>query len=92
MRRLIWTDKAIGDLASIRRYIAEHHPPAARAMAKRIREVVRHLRRNPEMGKAVMERPGLRELVIDGTPYVVGYRISGGDVEIVRVKHGRELA
>ena len=41
------------------------------------------------MGRAGRVR-GTRELAIDGTPYIVAYRIKGNVVEVLRVIHGAQ--
>jgi len=37
-----------------------------------------------------MERPGTRELVASGTPYVIPYRVKGDWLELIAVFHGKQ--
>ncbi len=67
---------------------AEQCPSAARDMYALVRERTEMLTQFPDMG-----RPGrvygTRELVLDHFPFVIPYRVKGGDVEILRVFHMR---
>ncbi len=86
--RLIWTEPALRDLAAARAYIAQERPAVAKQQISKIVERIKLLRRLPESGRPG-RRPGTRELVVSGTPFVVPYRIRGEDIEILRVLHHR---
>jgi toxin ParE1/3/4 len=62
---------------------------AAERLATRIVAVVEALRNHPRLGRAGTE-PGIRELVIGGTPYIVLYRIRGRRVIISTIWHGAQ--
>ncbi len=62
-------------------------PEAAARLATRIVAVVEALSKHPYLGRAGTE-PGIRELVIGGTPYIVAYRIEGERVIISTIWHG----
>lgn len=84
---LIWSPQAVDDLQSIRTYIGEKNPKAARAVVSVIIALIEsRLPRHPHTG-----RPGriggTRELVIPKLPYVVPYRITEEGIEILRVYH-----
>ena len=84
----LWTPAALADLASLRAYIAEHDPAAARRIVQRIiHSVETALPHSPEMGRPG-RIPGTRELVITGTPFIVPYRLRGETIQILRVYHG----
>jgi toxin ParE1/3/4 len=84
---VIWSDEAIEDLASLKVYVAEANPVAARNIALHIiHNTEELLPANPHMGRPGRV-PGTRELVIPNTPYVVPYRVRGGALEILRVYH-----
>jgi len=55
----------------------------------RIVAVVEALRNHPYLGRAGAE-PGIRELVIGGTPYIVLYRVQGRQVTIDTNWHGAQ--
>ncbi len=55
---------------------------------RRVFRAVNLLQENPAMGRAGRVA-GTRELVVDGTPYIVPYRVRGDAVEILRMFHAR---
>jgi toxin ParE1/3/4 len=85
---LTWTEPALRDLAAARGYIAQENPASAKPQVSKIVERIEMLRRLPESGRPG-RRPGTRELVVSGTPFVVPYRIRGENIEILRVLHHR---
>jgi toxin ParE1/3/4 len=65
---IIWSPEAIEDLVSMRDYIAEDDPAAARRVVLHIiRNVEQLLPDNPQIGRAGRV-PGTRELVIARIP------------------------
>jgi len=79
---------ALTDFNDAQGYIASDNPQAARKVAQRILDSVRKLREFPYIG-----RPGddgaTREWQVQGTPYLVVYRLHNDIVEITRVWHSR---
>jgi len=73
-------------LQEIRAYVARDKPVAAERLAIRIVAVVEALREHPYLGHTGTE-PGVRELIIGGTPYVVLYRVHGKRVTIHTIWH-----
>ena len=85
--KIVWSPEAIEDLISLRAYIAEDDPTAARRVALHIvRNVEQLLPNHPHMGRPGRV-PGTRELVIPNTPYIVPYRLRDQTIQIVRVYH-----
>jgi toxin ParE1/3/4 len=85
--RLRWTRAAERDLDDIADYIGQDGPAAAvRVVLELLEQVEEMLIAHPASG-----RPGrvlgTRELVIEGLPYVVPYRVREKDIEILRVLH-----
>ena len=76
-------------LQEIRAYIALDKPDAAERLATRIVSLAEALRSHPHLGRASAE-PGLRELVVGGTPYVILYRLAGRRVIILTVWHSAQ--
>ena len=84
---LVWSPEAIEDLASLRAYIEQDDPVAARRVALHIiRNVEMLLPRNPEMGRPG-RIPGTRELVVPRTPFIVVYRVQSEVLQIIRIFH-----
>ena len=86
---IVWSALARTRLREIRTYIAHDKPQAAEGLAIRIVAMVELLRNNPYLGRAGAE-PGIRELVIAGTPYIVLYRAHGRRVTINTIWHAAQ--
>ena len=85
---IAWSPEAIEDLASLRVYIAEDNPAAARRVVLHIiQNVEQLLPDNPNIGRAGRV-PGTREFVIPRTPNIVPYRFQGSTIQILRVYRG----
>ena len=85
--RLRWTRRAEADLISTADYIGQDGPAAAaRVILELIEQTEVSLTKHPAIG-----RPGriigTRELVMGSLPYVIPYRVRGGDIEVLRVLH-----
>lgn len=87
MRRVIWTDRALADLADLREYVALDNPEAAREQALRVVEAAEALAQHPGRGRPGRVT-GTRELVIPNTPYLAPSRVSDDRIEVLRVMHG----
>lgn len=89
--KLFWTRSARRELRELMLYIAERDPLAAVRVVDRIEDSLGMLAEFPRAG-----RPGkvlgTRELVIDGTPFLIAYRIQDRHrrIEILAVKHGAQ--
>jgi len=84
--KIRWTRTALRNLAAEAEYIARDSPTAAGNMLARIKNAVTLLAGQPSMGRAGRV-PGTRELIVPETPYILPYRIHGGQIEILRVFH-----
>lgn len=85
--RVRWTALAVSDLQEIRQYIGVRNRVAARGVARKIRATVAVLFAQPGIGRPG-RIAGTRELVVDGTPFVIPYRVRDETLEILRVLHG----
>ena len=86
---IVWSALARTRLREIRDYIARDKPEAAERLAMRIVVMVEALRNHPYLGRAGAE-PGIRELVIASTPYIILYRVQGQRVIISTIWHGAQ--
>jgi toxin ParE1/3/4 len=86
---IVWSPLARVRLQEIRAYAAKDKPVAAERLAIRIVAVIEALRAHPYLGHAGTE-PGVRELVIGGTPYVVLYRVRAKRVIIQTIWHAAQ--
>lgn len=89
MPQVVWTARALRDLASLREHISRERPAAAERQVELILTAVERLTRFPHSGRAG-RRAGTRELIISRTPYLVPYRIRGELIEVLAVLHGRQ--
>jgi toxin ParE1/3/4 len=87
--RLEWSHLAQADREAIFAYIEADSPRAAVIVDDRIRAQVEGLVHFPESGRPGRVE-GTRELVIDRTPYIVAYGVTGSVVRILRVLHGAQ--
>ncbi len=86
---IVWSPLARARLNEIRACVALDNPGAAERLATRIVAVVEILRDHPHLGRLGVE-PGIRELVIGGTPYIVLYRVRGKRVTLSTIWHGAQ--
>lgn len=86
---IVWSPLAEARLREIHAYVAVDNPGAAARLTTRIVALMEALKSHPYLGRAGAE-PGIRELVISGTPYVVIYRVRGKRVTINTVWHGAQ--
>ncbi|MBP1848915.1 type II toxin-antitoxin system RelE/ParE family toxin [Rhizobium halophytocola] len=88
MARIVWSTAARDDLIAIRRYIATDHATAARVVAQHILSVAQLLASHPEMG-TMTRIISVRRLVVGASPYVICYKITGDDLEILDIFDAR---
>lgn len=85
--KLVWSPQAVDDLLSIRSFIGDDNPQAARQVVSAIVALVeRQLPRHPDAGRPGRVA-GTRELVIPKLPYIVPYRVTADGIQILRVYH-----
>jgi toxin ParE1/3/4 len=84
---IAWSVLARDDLRRIRDYIGAFNPTAARRLSLALVEAADSLVTFPERGRPL--GGGRRELVVVW-PYVIRYRVSGPDVQILRIRHGAQ--
>ncbi len=84
--RIRWLRRALANLEAEAEYIARDSRPAAGRVVATIQQAVEQLVSYPASGRPG-RLPGTRELVVAGTPYIIPYRVRGGEVQILRVFH-----
>ena len=80
-------------MARLHDFLAPKSKDAAKRAVKAIRQGVKVLAKNPEIGRPIEELPpGFREWVIEfgQGAYVTLYHYDGKQVVILAVRHGRE--
>jgi toxin ParE1/3/4 len=86
---IVWSLRARVRLEEIRTFVARDKPDAAERLATRIVAIVELLKEHPYIGRAGTE-PGVRELVVGGTPYLIFYRVRAKRVTITTIWHGAQ--
>jgi toxin ParE1/3/4 len=87
--KIVWSRRAIRHLTHVREYITKDNPKAGQEIATRILEAVERLADYPNLGRPG-HKPGIRELVVPQTPYIIPYRVRGERVELIAVFHVRQ--
>jgi plasmid stabilization system protein ParE len=89
--KLIFDDRALGDLEGIYHWIAQDSPRAAKAVVERIFASAELLASFPYMGRAGREE-GTREWVVPRLPHIVVYEVheKRGEVVVFAVFHGAQ--
>ena len=88
MRRLTWAPEALDDLHAVELWYRDRDPAAGVTILRRIGEATTRLQDYPRIGRAITEP--FRVLGVRTTPYVVIYRLAVENIDIIRVRHGRE--
>lgn len=86
---VVWTRPAIQDRDRQIRHIARENPTAAREQLRSIRKQYPALGQHPEIGRTGRV-PGTRELVLNRTQFLLVYRITSEQIEILRMLHGAQ--
>ena len=86
---IVWSPLARKRLIEIRDYVAADKRDAAERLITRIVAMVEILKDHPYLGRSGVE-PGIRELVVAGTPYIALYRVRRKQVRILTVWHGSQ--
>ncbi|MEZ5365272.1 MAG: type II toxin-antitoxin system RelE/ParE family toxin [Bryobacterales bacterium] len=89
MTPIRWSPEAAADLEGIVDRIEIDNPNRATEIAREILDRVAALAQFPNLGRPG-RRPGTRELVIPGLPFLAIYRLRKDVVEIGRVLHGAQ--
>ncbi|PWB83321.1 MAG: type II toxin-antitoxin system mRNA interferase toxin, RelE/StbE family [Methylocystaceae bacterium] len=89
-RRVIrWTRRALRRLDQIGAYIAADSPAAAGRVVARIVSAADALAEQPAMGRQG-RLPNTRELALADLPYIIPYRITSKNIEILTVMHSAQ--
>ena len=81
------TPRAGRDLQNIRDFYHRENPSAATRVAQEILSAIALLRRRPDIGIRSIRKPDIRSKLVTGLPYRIHYRVRGGVLEIVHIRH-----
>ncbi len=90
MARVVWSDKALPDVASIVDYFLQSSPQYAQALAESLILSTDVLQTFPRLGRGVPELGDgrYRELIVE--TYCVVYDLHGGTVTVLTVLHSKK--
>jgi plasmid stabilization system protein ParE len=93
VRRIIWSQKALGDLREIHDVIAKDSKRYAEAQVKRIQDTAERTRRFPKIGQIVPELPneGWRELLSGSYRVIYRYDPADDEIRVLAIVHQRRL-
>ena len=83
---VVWLHLALQDMHQAATSIAQESPKAAKDLVNRIWVEGPSLCVSPDRGRPGRV-PGTRELMLQGLPYFLAYRVKGKTVQILRVVH-----
>jgi len=84
--RVRWLRTALRNLDEAAEWIARDNPKAAGEFVAAVRLTVDRLAEFPAMGRAGRV-PGVREMPVQGYPYLIPYRVVGEELQVLRVFH-----
>jgi plasmid stabilization system protein ParE len=86
--KIAYSSRAVADIASIADYLSERNPQGARAVERRIREVLDHLAEFPGMGLELAQRPKVRVMPLGRYPNLIFYTAREGELIVLHIRHG----
>jgi plasmid stabilization system protein ParE len=86
--RFEYSKRTIADIKQMSAYKARSGSPAvAERIAKRIQEVVVQITGSPLSGRSVIQRPGVRIVLLESYRYKIFYTVAGETIRIIHIRH-----
>jgi toxin ParE1/3/4 len=86
--RVEYSKRATSDIRRIVAYYDRSRNPAvAERIAARIQEVVAQITGSPLSGRSVIQRPGVRVVLLSNYRYKIFYRVAGETIRIIHIRH-----
>jgi toxin ParE1/3/4 len=85
VRRVVWTGRAIADLAAIDAYISAFNPLAAARLSAELVAAAESLTGYPHRGRSISSK---RRQLATASPYLIRYRVASDHVLILTIRHG----
>lgn len=91
LKRLRYLEDALANLETIRSFLIERNPAAARRIISDIRAAAEHLCEFPYMGR-MGTRIGTHEWVVRGSPYLIVYEVdeTAAEIRVLAVFHAAQ--
>jgi toxin ParE1/3/4 len=93
VRRVVWTQNALGDLHAIKDFISRDSARYAHLQVERIRSAASHLSRFPNIGRVVPEFPdqAWREILTGNYRLIYRIDLEGQRAIVLAVVHGMQI-
>ena len=86
--RVEYSKRAVSDIRQIAAYYDRSGNPAvAERIVARIQEVVAQITGSPLIGRSVVQRPGIRMVLLVNYRYKIFYRVAGDTIRIIHIRH-----
>jgi plasmid stabilization system protein ParE len=86
--RVEYSKRAVSDITQIVAYYdCSGNPAVAERIAARIQEVVAQITGSPLSGRSVVQRPGVRVVLLVSHRYKIFYRVAGDTIRIIHIRH-----
>ena len=91
MAQIIWSPRALEDLAGILDYIERDSAFYARLFGEKLLDIIEFAAKNPLLGAVVQEYniSSLRERILQN--YRIVYRVQGDQIELVTICHAARV-
>lgn len=87
--KIVYAPRAFADLTAIESYIVGHHPAAARRVLAVIKSTIDDMHQFPRLGPSI-DHEGRHRLPVGRFPYVIYYRITSDEIQILHIRHGSQ--
>lgn len=84
--RVRWLRSGLRSIEIAQAFIAADNPQAAARLIDAVRSRAQLLADNPKLGR-VGRIPGTREMILGGMPFLIIYRLTPDEVQILRLLH-----
>ncbi|MFZ2587328.1 MAG: type II toxin-antitoxin system RelE/ParE family toxin [Alphaproteobacteria bacterium] len=89
MRPVLWSELALAELDNQVAYISKHNPQVAIKIPERLFKLAEMLSEFPKLGSEY-NPPNIRQLHVNGLPFVIVYRIKPSAIQILHLYHTRQ--
>ncbi len=91
MRKVVWTELALSDLKTAREFtVSKFGQAQARKVISSIEQSLALIAEHPEIGREGRVK-GTREFLLTGTPFIIPYRVSKSEIQILAFIHSAKM-
>jgi toxin ParE1/3/4 len=86
--KIRWSRPAHEDLHAILSFLSAKNPAAAGRFVRMLDAIQLRIAQFPDSGQAVEQRPGVQRIPFVRYPHILYYRVTAGELTILRIRHG----